>query len=447
MRKVLPTVLLICSLSSNASFALNLKDIVRDVLDTNPAIKERLNNYKTTLMDIRKAKADYYPTLDVEAGAGIDSRGNFSSQPKDNYNIFESAVILRQNIFNGFSTKAKINYQSMRALASAYSYLEKANSITLETIKYYIDILRYKEMLKSSKIHINHIEKLYEKVNKAYKAGLTKMSEVSRVKASLSSAKSDMLNTKNHLLDAIYNFKRVTGRVVSLNDIQPISLSLPIPASQAKAIEFALKYNPSIKVGEYNAKEIEGRYKEAKSKFYPKVDAEVIGSYNDQIDSDTNDPYPDRRDDVKAMLKIKYNLFRGGADEASRLGMISRASKEREALNDLRRKIIQNLDLSWSSYQVNRERIPVLQRYLNQSKETLKLYWKEYSLGERSLLDLLAIENDLKRANDELIDAKYNLLLAKYRIIDAMGLTVASVVDNVESIYKRVGLHSGGGEY
>jgi len=446
MRKVLPTVLLVCGLGFNA-FASNLKEIVTNVLDTNPIVNERLHNYRATVMDIRKAKAGYLPTLDVEAGVGVDNRGSFSSESNKKYDIFESAIILRQNIFKGFSTQETVNYQAMRALASAYSYLEKANDVTLQTIKSYIDILRYQAMLKNAQLHVNHIEKLYEKVTKSYKAGLTKMSEVSRVQASLSSARSNMLVARNRLTNSIYNFKRVTGRMVSPNELEPISFNLPLPDSQEKATQIALKYNPSIKVGEYNTKEAEFRYKESKSKFYPTVDAEVMGGYNDRMHSDSNNPYPDRKDDVKAMLKIKYNIFRGGADEAARVGMMSRVSKEAEVLNDLKRQVTEGLDLSWSTYQLNRERIPVLQRYLNESKKTLKLYWKEYNLGERSLLDLLAIENDLKRANDELVDAKYNMLLAKYRIVDAMGLTVASIVNNVESIYQRVGLRGGSEGY
>jgi len=53
-------------------------------------------------------------------------------------------------------------------------------------------------------------------------------------------------------------------------------------------------------------------------------------------------------------------------------------------------------------------------------------------------------QNDLKRSRDEIINATYNLLLAKYRILDAMGLTVASIVGDIRKYYHRVGLYSAG---
>ena len=204
---------------------------------------------------------------------------------------------------------------------------------------------------------------------------------------------------------------------------------------------FALEHNPSLLVGKYNIKGAEALYRESKSRFYPTIDAEIAARYTDGFNSSY---YPDREDGVKAMLKLRYNIFNGGADEAARVNKMSKVSQEMEVTNDLRRQVMEGLDLSWSTYELSKNQIPMLERYRDQSRETLKLYWKEYNLGERSLLDLLATEGDLKRANDLLIDARYNTVLSKYRILDAMGLTMASVIGNVKEVYRKVGLFNRG---
>ncbi len=432
---------LLCGISLGAS-ATTLKGVVNEVLQSSPIIKERLHNYRATRADLRGAEAGYYPTLDLEAGVGRDYKGEFTNKSNKNYDIFETALILRQNLFKGFSTQEQVNYQQMRALAAAYSYLEKANDVTLQTIKVYIELLQDKELLENARLHVRHIEKLNAKVTKAYKAGLTKMSEVSKVRSSLASARSNMLVARNRLANAMYNFRRITGRTVSVKSLRKPNFNLPLPTDQEKAAMFALEYNPSLKVGKYNIKGAEALYRESKSAFYPTIDAEVTANYTDGIRSDIN--YPDREDGIKAMLKLRYNIFNGGADEAARVNKMSKISQEMEVTNDLRRQVIEGMDLSWSTYELAKSQIPMLKKYRNQSRETLRLYWKEYKLGERSLLDLLATEQDLKRANDELINARYSLLLSKYRILDAMGLTMASVIGNVRSIYKRVGLYNRG---
>ena len=424
--------------------AATLKEVTVDVLKSNPVVKERLHNYRATRADLRGAEAGYLPTLDLVAGVGKDYKGRFTSDPDKQYDVFENALILRQNLFSGFSTRERVSYQMTRSLAAAYSYLEKANDVTLQVIKVYTDLLRYRELLENARAHVRHIEKLNEKVTKAYKAGLTKMSEVSKVRSSLSAARSNQMIARNRLSNAMYKFRRVTGRVVRPKELSRVSFDLSLPKDQEKATMFALAHNPSLLVGKYNIKGAEALYRESKSAFYPKIDAEVSANYNDAFHSDANDPYPDRENGIKAMIKLKYNLFNGGADEAARVNKMSKISQAIEVTNDLRRQVMEGMDLSWSSYELSRDQIPVLEQYRNQSRETLRLYWKEYNLGERSLLDLLATENDLKQANDQLIDARYNLLLAKYRILDTMGLTMASVLGDVRPYYEKVGLFNHG---
>jgi adhesin transport system outer membrane protein len=195
-------------------------------------------------------------------------------------------------------------------------------------------------------------------------------------------------------------------------------------------------------VGKYNIKGAEALYRESKSRFMPSVDLELSENYNKNYDVLTDNRHDDR---LQAMVVVSYNLFNGGADEAARRSKLSKLSQEVEVVNDLRRQVVEGIDLSWSAYELAKEQIPFLGDYQKQSAETLKLYSKEYEMGERSLLDLLATENDLKRANDELINAKFNLLLSKYRILDAMGLTMASIMGNVENYYNKVGIHGSEG--
>lgn len=442
MKKQLVTSMLYTATISLSAQTFTLKDTVSRVLDTNPIIQERLHNYRATKANLRGAEAGYYPTIDIEAGIGKDYKGKFTPEKDKNYDVFHNAIIIRQNIFNGFSTSEQVNYNTHRTLAAAYSFLEKANDVTLRTIKAYIDVLRYKELYNNAKRHVRHIEKLHKKVVKSYKAGLTKMSEVSKVVSSLASAKSNMLVARNKLTNSIYNFRRVTGMIVTPRSMKNVKFNLPLPKDLEKATMYALEYNPSLRVTKYDIKAAEDLYRESKSKFMPKLDAQISANYDDSFDS--NKGYPDREDGIKAMLMMRYNLYNGGADEAARVNKMSKVSQEMEVMNDLRRQVIEGMDLSWSTYKLQKDQIPVLKQYRRQSAKTLKLYWKEYNLGERSLLDLLATERDLKNANDEIINAKYNMLISKYRILDAMGLTISSVVGNVKKYYKRVGLFNNG---
>jgi len=422
----------------NTLSATSLKQVVSEVLDSNPVVMERLKNYRATKEEIGIAEAGYYPTLDLQSSVGKKYTGRIANDvANETYDVFQNSLVLRQSVFNGFSTHEQVNYQQMRTLAAAYSYLEKANDVTLQTIKVYTDLRKEKELLNNSKINVDHNTALYNKVSKAYKAGLTSLSEVSKIQSSLSLAKSNMMVQKNRLSNAMFNFRRVTGRLIELDKIEKINFRIKLPKSSQKATMYALEYNPSLLVGKYNIKGAEALYRESKSKFYPKLDIEMSQNYNQNFNEFLGDD-----DRFQAMAVVSYNLFNGGADEAAKRNKLSRLSQEVDVTNDLKRQVVEGMDLSWGSYELALDQIPFLKDYKSQSAETLKLYSKEYELGERSLLDLLATENDLKRANDELITAKYNLLLSKYRIVDAMGLTMASIMGNVQKYYRRVGVHN-----
>jgi len=74
---------------------------------------------------------------------------------------------------------------------------------------------------------------------------------------------------------------------------------------------------------------------------------------------------------------------------------------------------------------------------------------KEYDMGHRSLLDLLAVQGDIINAKSKFVEAKYDRAFAEYRILDAMGTMVSSIVNNkrdLKNIYKPIdfigyGLH------
>ena len=61
---------------------------------------------------------------------------------------------LTQNIFNGFSTTEKINYQEARVFGAAYHYLENANDVAFNMTQAYIDLLRSYQLLQNAKDNV-----------------------------------------------------------------------------------------------------------------------------------------------------------------------------------------------------------------------------------------------------------------------------------------------------
>lgn len=434
--------LLLLALSlSTVINAESLKDTVDEVLTTNPIVLERLKNYNMTKEDITTAKAGYYPKLDLSLGTGFehtekkDTAFNGASDGKFDFNVYQNSLKYTQNIFQGFATTYQVEQQENRTIAAAYSYIEKVNATAFEMTNEYLLVMKNLELLKNENENIQINEEILNKVQKLYDAGLTTLSEVNKIQSALALAKSNYVVQENTLMDFTYNMHRVLGRYLVYDEMSRPELNVELPANLEEATEFAMQNNPSLLAEKYNVKLAQATYKEKQSPFYPRLDIEVSQSYNKNLSA-----IEGRYDTFRAMATVSYNLFNGFADTATLQKNVSLIHQEVQIKNKLRREVIEGLNLSWAAYEKLGMQLEHLNAYKDFSLKTLTLYSKEYDLGRRSLLDLLSAQNDFIGSKAQIINTEYSRLYAKYRILDALGTLVSTVVGDTTVVYNKVGL-------
>lgn len=439
IKKSLFTILLL----STALSAQDLKTTVSEVLSTNPIILERLKNYNVTKEDITSAESGYYPKIDLNLGFGIENNDRTDkdglstlSSDQESLSVYQNSLKYTQNLFNGFSTTYQVKEQEYRTASAAYSYIEKVNNTSFEMINQYLQVMKNQELLETAKENVKINEEIVVKVKKLYDAGLTTLSEVNKIESSLSLAKSNLVVQENTILDVSYSFQRVLGRYMDPESMSKPELNITLPETQEKATEFALQNNPSLLVSDYNIKLAQATNRERKSNYYPKIDIEVSQNMNKNLSAIEGE---DNR--FRAMAYLSYNIFNGFSDSAAIQKSISQVHQEVQTKNNLRRQVIEGLSLSWAANKKLQEQLVYLQQYKEFSLKTLTLYAKEYDLGRRSLLDLLSSQNDFIASKAQIINTEYSLLFAKYRILDAMGTLVSTVVSDEDIIYSNVGLN------
>lgn len=432
---ILSMVTATCLFSINAN-ALTLKETLNEVLETNPVVQERLKNLNETREDLNIAKSEWLPSLDYRGTIGRNNSGDlkdsgnssFNHTVRDSsYSHYTNSLKLTQNIFNGFSTTEKINYQEARVFGAAYHYLENANDIAFNMTQAYIDLLRSYQLLQNAKDNVVINKKIYEDVQSLYDQGLTTKSEMTKIYASLSLANSNLVVQQNNTMDKEFKFKRLYGRSVNVGTLEVPKLDLVMPESKQRATMVAIQNNPSMIVSSYNIKGAQALYREKKSKFMPSVDIEAEQMFNDYTKDNGFDSADDRQ---RIYAVLNWNLFKGGAHSADLQKSRSTINKELELQRDLKRQTIEGLELSWSAYEMLGKQLTELYKYYEYSEETLSSYQSEYEMGRRTLLDLLSAQNDLISSKAQIINAQMDRLFAQYRILDAMGMLVSSVLDD-----------------
>jgi len=449
-KKSLMLSLIVITCLSPSLSALTLKESIVESMNTNPIVQERLKNYRATQQDLNIAESEYYPKLDLRAVVGYNKQGMFKNADgtgsnwdhpvlDNSYGNYETSITLTQNLFDGFGTMNKVDYQESRILAAAYNYIEKTNDVAFKMTNAYLNVLRAYELLGTAQENVKITEDIYNKVKDLFDAGLTTDSEVKKIESALSLARSNLTVQKNNTQDTEFNFRRILGRMPDVTTMVKPEMDIPMPKTQERADLYAINHNPSLLVSRYNIKGAQALYKQHDKEFYPTVDFEVSQSYNDFQDRPAIDQTDDR---FKARIVMNYNIFRGGADAAAVQKDISKINQEIEIKRDLKRQVIEGLDLSWNAYKMIDLQLKDLKEYSAFSEKTLELYKEEYDLGRRSLLDLLSAQNDVINSRSQIVTATYDLLFAKYRILDAMGLLPLAVVGDTKEFTKRVNLYT-----
>ncbi|MDD5373137.1 MAG: TolC family outer membrane protein [Sulfurimonas sp.] len=417
--------------------ASTLETTIDETLATNPIVLEKLKKYNATKQDIVIAKSGYYPKLDLSVGVGSENTQRTQPDKSFDFSVYQNSLTLTQNVFKGFETIHKVAQEEYKNASTAYSYIEQVNNISFEIVNAYIQIIKNRELLENAQENIKVNQEIFAKVQKLYNSGLTTLSEVNKVEASLALAKANYVVQENTLLDHEYKFEKLFGKKINTQDLQIPTLNATLPSSLEEATQYALQNNPSILVSDYNIKLARASYNEKKSPYYPKVDIEVAELMNKNLSG-----VEGKDDRFRAMVYLRYNFFNGFADQAALQKSISEMHKENEIQNSLKRNVTEQIGLAWASNEKVSQQLAHLQTYQNFASKTLALYIKEYDLGRRSLLDLLSAQNDFIGAKSQIINAKYTMLFAKYRILDSMGTLVSTVLGEKEKTYSKAALNS-----
>lgn len=409
-----------------------LEDMLRELIYTDPEIQERLFQYNSVMEEVKIAEAGYYPTIDLYAETGKKETEKEGSA-KDKYDASEVTLRLVQNLFDGFGTEAAVNRDEARAKAAFNKYIEVAQDKMYRAIEAYLKVVRYKEVLKIAKDNVKIHEETLLKIQNRYDKGFSTLSEVERVKGRLALSKSNYVSETNNLFDAKFNFHKSLGRNIDENLLVMPTFNGTLPKTLEHAGDVAIHKNPSIMVANYDIKATQEALQYAEKNDYPSLNLEVERSrYNNLTGSSVG-----REDDLSAMLVLNYNLYSGGADKAKKQQYISLLNYEYAHKNKLKRDVLEALGLSWSAHQMISEQYKYQVQYRDLTAKTKAAYDEEFQLGRRTLIDLLDVQDEVNNIKIKVIHTQYDLLFAKYRILDAMGELYQSFGHKFEEKYKK----------
>ncbi|PHR57072.1 MAG: hypothetical protein COA44_06685 [Arcobacter sp.] len=404
--------ILLLSLYSLCLFALDVNEAVQRAMLNNPSLKEKELLFQASRQNTNVAWSAYKPTLNLNYGYSRFSEKNFVGA--DSASAADAS--LGYNLFNGFADKYNLKTSEENEKIAKYTHEASKADLRLQVYLAYINYLRSKQQILIAEETIALLEQQLNDAKNFYEQGLFAKNDYLQVDVELASAEQALLNSKRNVKIAFYNLKRLLGaQLLKSEVIEDIS-------REQKEFLFAslkekmLSNRSELKVLRSQKRALSYSYEAAGANYYPKVDAEA------KYQVAGEDPYPDggatfaTHDQSTATLSLSWNIYQGGADEATRDSLLHQESAKNEKLNSLYLELDFQLEDATESYALAKSQIKVATKALEQAKENFRITKNQFDANIANTSLMLDAQRFLAQTQVNFYEANFSLYDAMSQI-------------------------------
>lgn len=423
---------------------LSLEDAVRRAVTTHPSVSEATANRRATDFELRQAQSGLLPQVRLQADIGPENQRQFSSltasqRNRDFQTGRQANVVVRQVLFDGFTTINESWRHAHRVDAASWRVKERTELVALDAIQAYTDVLRLQDMIVQSNRNISVHRDLMRSVRARVSGGRAGRGDEDQVQERVMAAEAARAELQMRLGEAVALFRRAIDR-------EPAGLSWPgrpshMPQSRQAALSLAMQNNASLRASRSDVSAVEAQREAAKGTNVPTLALEGKAAYGSNTQNITG-----RYDEYSARLSANWTLYSGGADTARQSELAERVGEQRMRNSSLHRQAVESIDKAWTTRQALSDRIKALTGQTKAAGQVVSAYRSEFELGTRTLLDLLNAEQSRYNAAVGLINAKGLALFADYQLLAASGTLLAVMRTSLpnEANNAMRGLHEGG---
>lgn len=402
----------------------SIQDAIKQAVRTHPGVGEASANRRATDAELRQQQSTLLPQVRLEARSGWNrfNQKDFGTTIANNDRWLpgtSQSIVVRQLLFDGFTSINEIWRQAARVDAAAARVFERTELIALDAVEAYVDVVRYTKIVSDSALNLDAHRKIAANVRARFQGGRAGEGDLEQVLERVAQAEASIARYRQSLEDARAMYRRSVG-------LEPFNLRTPgrlgrMPKSRDEALGVALTNNPTIKAAKADADAARYAFRATDGTISPTVSLEGRASkdYNSSL------TVPGRSTNESGFLVFSWDAFRGGQDSWRRVEMSERYIEATQRHARLQREAYSSLDRAWNARTISNDQIAALQRDVESGRKVIGAYTKEYELGQRSLIDLLNAHNQFYAALVGLESVRGLAVFADYQLLAATGLLLA----------------------
>ena len=398
--------------------AIELKEVVAHVVENNPEIKKIHYELESEIQDLFSSQKFPNTSLDLYGGAGGQRNFDYTSINIKDMDKYNAGIKLKHKLFDGYYADSEIERHRASYKAKKFMLSSAKQNIALETIELFLEILKLDEIAALSNKALGDLLINIEMSSEKLESGVLNSTDHSLVLLAYEIANNSNINALNNLKDKISLYEETVGGFPPLSRMKYSDIEKDqMPQSRAGALKLATQNHPVIFACKEHIKEAKAQYTGSFSKDYPEVEFELSADWQKNMKN------TEKRERVlSAMVNVTYNLFGNNNNIHYNKKYKSQVSQA-EALCDIKeREVKASMKLSYAAYKA----LSQSQKYIEEAKKKTTSIANSYN--ERVEVETISFEKLIHRNNQKLdaeikeIENRYDLILAKYRVLHGMGL-------------------------
>ncbi|WNJ98144.1 TolC family protein [Thalassospiraceae bacterium LMO-JJ14] len=421
----------LCALSPAGARAESLEALLPYVIENHDRVRASKSRLSAARNRAREALGDWYPTLGQTANAGHEKQQNDNGDDSST-GFHEWDISLTQLLWDFGSTNAAIDKARLQVEEARYGLIETRQSLILEAITAYMNVIRSNAALGFAKDSEENIRRQTGLEEALVVLGSGFSTDVLQAKTQLAGAQARRAQSEGGLINALNRFQAVYGR-------RPDNLStlekVPFPASYLpqtllQATDIALESNPSLKNAILAADIAVEDVRIARAdNFFPKIEASSERKFKKNVGGTIG-----AEQETLAKVEMTFDFNLGFTAVNTLKASKSDLSATTFTAADTRRNIEEQVRNAWQQLDTAKQTASHLNNQANIAAAFLELARNERQLGRRSLIDVLSGETNLINAKSDAFSAETDVLIAAYGLLAATGQLEYDVITGSKGI-------------
>ncbi len=362
---------------------------------------------------------EWFPTLGVTANYGYEYQRKGQGSADTSLPPRNVELSLSQLLWDWGATNSTIHRAQLEVEQSKLSLRSARQSVILEAISGYLEVLRQTRIVAFAKGSVANIKHQADLEDSKVLRGSGLATDVLQAKTQLAGAEATVVQAEGALQNSKNRYKAVFNMFpANIKKMKRPRLPTEVlPNSLEESLEIAFKENPQLLASTISAELARNDVKKTTAEeFGPKINASLDKKWKHD-DGGTIGGKQETLAKIELTYSLNLWLTSINSLRASQKTLSASESRYRDTFNLIEEQVRN----AWANLKTSKRNAERLQNQANIAAEFLELARKERQLGNRSLIDVLAGETALISAQSDAASAETDIALATFRLLSSIG--------------------------